>query len=132
MQSPHATTLTRDRFIRDPPSKPEPPAARATRSRRGFRAFSLATAALVAAGGYVHFCLYRHGYRAIPKIGVAFELQVAASALVVLALIVGPHRLARVAHASDGLAGAMTELMAAALAVGTLFAFALTRTSGGL
>ena len=93
------------------------------------------TAALVAAGGYVHFCLYRHGYRAIPKIGVGFLLQVVTSAIVVVALLIGPHRVARLAggaHVSDRLAGTLTGLAAAALAAGTLAAFALTRTPGGL
>src|SRR5690349_25080501 len=105
------------------------------RSRRLSRMFGIATAALVAAGGYVHFCLYRHGYRTIPKIGVGFLLQVVTSAIVVLALLIGPHRVARlgrVAHLTDRSAGILTELAAAALAGGTLVAFALTRTPGGL
>jgi hypothetical protein len=97
-----------------------------------FRALGVATAAFVATGGYVHFCLYRHGYRTIPKIGVGFGLQVIASAVVVVALIVGPHRVALVAHVTDRLAGTLTGLAAAALATGTLVAFALTRTPGGL
>src|SRR5436190_5959664 len=95
------------------------------RRPRMFRALAIATAALVAAGGYVHFCLYRHGYRAIPKIGVGFLLQVLTSAIVVVALLVGPHRIARLAHLTDRLAGTATELAAAALAAGTLAAFAL-------
>ena len=70
---------------------------RASRSRRLFRVFAIVTAALVATGGYVHFCLYRHGYRTIPKIGVGFLLQVVTSAIVVVALLVGPHRVARLA-----------------------------------
>jgi hypothetical protein len=105
------------------------------RSRRMFRTFGVVTAALVAAGGYVHFCLYRHGYRTIPKIGVGFLLQVVTSAIVVVALLIGPHRvarLARVAHVTDRRAGILTGLAAAALAAGTLVAFALTRTPGGL
>jgi hypothetical protein len=97
-----------------------------------FRAFAVATAALVATGGYVHFCLYRHGYRTIPKIGVGFALQVVSSAVVVVALLMGPHRVARLAHVTDRLAGSLTGLAAAALATGTLVAFALTRTPGGL
>jgi hypothetical protein len=97
-----------------------------------FRAFAVATAALVATGGYVHFCLYRHGYRTIPKIGVGFALQVVSSAVVVVALLMGPHRVARLAHVTDRLAGTLTGLAAAALATGTLVAFALTRTPGGL
>jgi hypothetical protein len=105
------------------------------RSPRLFRSFGIVTAALVAAGGYVHFCLYRHGYRTIPKIGVGFLLQVVTSAIVVAALLIGPHRvarLARVAHLTDRSAGFLTGLAAAGLAGGTLVAFALTRTPGGL
>ncbi|HTL84831.1 MAG TPA: hypothetical protein VL856_06585 [Acidimicrobiia bacterium] len=100
-----------------------------------FRTFGFVTAALVAVGGYVHLCLYRHGYRTIPKIGVGFLLQVVTSAIVVVALLMGPHRVARltrVAHVSDRLAATLTGLSAAALAAGTLVAFALTRTPGGL
>jgi hypothetical protein len=96
------------------------------------RAFAVATATLVAAGGYVHFCLYRRGYRAIPKIGVGFLLQVVMSAVVVIALLMGPHLVGRVAHMTDRLAGTLTKLAAATLATGTLVAFALTRTPGGL
>jgi hypothetical protein len=62
--------------------------------------------------------LYRHGYRTIPKIGIGFLLQVVASVIVAAALIAGPQRIARLA--------------AAALAAGTLVAFALTRTPDGL
>src|SRR6476660_143645 len=103
--------------------------------RRRIRSVALLSALLIAAGGYVHFCLYRHGYRTIPKIGVGLLLQTVTSGIVVVALLLGPHRVARitrVAHVTDRLAGAMTELAAAALAMGTLAAFALTRTPGGL
>lgn len=132
MQTQPTTTLTRDPRTGDPPTRPELRVVRATRSRRMFRALAVATAALVATGGYVHLCLYRHGYRSIPKIGVGFLLQVVASVVVVLALLIGPHLLGRIAHVTDRLAAALTELAAAALAVGTLVAFALTRTPGGL
>jgi hypothetical protein len=127
MQSQLAATL-RD----DPPTRPALRVVTPGRSRRRFRAFGAATAVLVATGGYVHFCLYRHGYRTIPKIGVGFLLQVLTSAIVVVALLIGPHAVARVAHVTDRLAGTLTELAAAALAIGTLGAFALTRTPGGL
>jgi hypothetical protein len=133
MQTQRATTLTRGPLTGDPPARPEPRLNRA-RSRRTFWAFAfaVATATLVAAGGYVHFCLYRHGYRTIPKIGVGFLLQVVTSAVVVIALLMGPHLSGRVAHVTDRLAGTLTELAAAALAAGTLVAFALSRTPGGL
>jgi hypothetical protein len=137
MQSERATTLTHDQLPDDPltehlETRPALRVVRNARSRRRLRGFGIATAALVAAGGYVHFCLYRHGYRTIPKIGVGFLLQAVTSVAVGVALLVGPHRLARVVHVTDRLAGAVTELAAAALAIGTLVAFALSRTPGGL
>ena len=127
MQSQAATTLADN-----PPPRPDLHIVPTVRSRHLFRALGVATAGLVAAGGYVHFCLYRHGYRTIPKIGVGFLLQVISSAIVVVALLVGPHAIARFAGVSERLAGALTLVAAAGLAVGTLTAFALTRTPGGL
>jgi hypothetical protein len=132
MQTQRATTLTHDPLTGDAPARPELRVVRGTRSRRMFRVFAVATATLVAAGGYVHFCLYRHGYRTIPKIGVGFLLQVVTSAVVVMALLIGPHLVGRVAHVTDRVAGALTEVAAAALATGTLVAFALSRTPGGI
>jgi len=133
MQTQPVGTLTHDPLTDSPsaPSRPDLRVVRNARSRRLFRAFAVATAALVAVGGYVHFCLYRHGYRTIPKIGVGFGLQVLTSALVVV-LLLAPHRVARLAPVTDRAAGALTGLAAAALATGTLVAFALTRTPGGL
>ena len=127
MQTQAATALADN-----PLPRPDLHIVPTVRSRHLFRALGVATAGLVAAGGYVHFCLYRHGYRTIPKIGVGFLLQVIGSAIVVVALLVGPDRVARVAHVSERLAGALTLVAAAGLAVGTLTAFALTRTRGGL
>jgi hypothetical protein len=132
MQTHPATTLTEHSPADGPPLRPDLRVVRPTRSRRVFRALAVAAAALVATGGYVHFCLYRHGYRMIPKIGIGFGLQVVTSAAIVVALLLGPHRIGRVVHVSDRSAGALTELAAAALATGTLVAFALTRTPGGL
>jgi len=138
MQSQLARTLTDDSLSEDAPPRPDLRVVAAARSPRVFRTLGVATAGLVAAGGYVHFCLYRHGYRTIPKIGVGFALQVVTSALVVVLLLLGPHRVARaarvahLAHVTDRLAGILTALTAAALAAGTLVAFALTRTPGGL
>jgi hypothetical protein len=116
----------------EPSIEGETRVVRIGRTRRAFRTLAAATAALIAAGGYVHLCLYRHGYRTIPKIGVGFALQVVASSVVVVALLLGPHRVARIARVTDRVAGNLTELAAAALAAGTLVAFALTRTPGGL
>ena len=46
--------------------------------RRGLR---YAAAAAIAVGGYIHLCLYRNGFRAVPKIGTGFLLQVVTSAV---------------------------------------------------
>jgi hypothetical protein len=91
------------------------------RFRRKVRRVAWVSALLIAAGGYVHLCLYRHGYRSIPKIGVAFLLTVVASGVLALGLVVlrgGANRLARLAGI--------------ALSAGTLVAFALSRTPAGL
>ena len=80
----------------------------------------------------MHFCLYRHGYRTIPKIGVGFLGQFVTSALVATALLVGPHRIAQLARVKDNIAGWLTGVVAAGLSAGTLVAFALTRRPGGL
>ena len=40
-------------------------------------------------GGYVHWCLYRHGYRFIPVIGTLFLVNVVASGAAALALLAG-------------------------------------------
>jgi hypothetical protein len=135
MQPQLSPRLPRRPATDEGPIRPDLRIVATKRSGRMFRAFGLVTAALVAAGGYVHLCLYRHGYRTIPKIGVGFLLQVVTSAIVVLALLLGPHRVARLvkaAHVTDRLAGTLTGLAAAALAAGTLVAFALTRRPGGL
>jgi hypothetical protein len=127
VQTQRTTTQSGEPAIRD-----DTRVVRIARAQRAFRVLAAATAVLIAVGGYVHLCLYRHGYRTIPRIGVAFALQVVTSSMVVVALLLGPHRLARVARVTDRVAGTLTELAAAALAAGTLVAFALTRTPGGL
>src|SRR5258708_15004638 len=142
MQFQHATTLTHDPLTgepltdeplsRGPAPRPDLRVVGNPRSRRMFRMFAAATAALVAAGGYVHLCLYRHGYRTIPKIGVGFLMQVVSSLVVAAALLLGPHLVGRLAHLPGRVAGTLTGLAAAGLASGTLVAFALTRTPGGL
>ena len=79
------------------------------------------SALLIAAGGYLHLCLYRRGYRTIPTIGTAFLLTVIASGVLALGLLVlrgFPNRLAR--------------LGGIALSAGTLVAFAISRTPAGL
>jgi len=135
MQTQLSPQLLQRRATEDPPTRPDLRVVTIARSGRLFRTLAIVTAAFVATGGYVHLCLYRHGYRTIPKIGVGFLLQVVTSAIVVIALLLGPHRVARlgrVAHLTDRWAVILTGLAAAALAAGTLVAFALTRTPGGL
>jgi hypothetical protein len=95
------------------------------------RLFSAAAGGAIVVGGYVHYCLYRHGYRSIPKIGVGFLLQVLSSAVVAGALLIGRGRALHLGHlivrrsAAVRLAGLM-------LSIGTLAAFGLTRTPAGL
>ena len=79
------------------------------------------SALLIAAGGYIHLCLYRHGYRSIPKIGVGFLLTVIASGTLAVALLV-----------LRGHAGRLARLAGMALSAGTLVAFAISRTPAGL
>ncbi len=47
-------------------------------------------------------------------------------------MLLDPHVVARIAHVTDRTAATLTGLAAAGLATGTLVAFALTRTPGGL
>jgi hypothetical protein len=82
------------------------------------RALRLVAAALVLAGGVVHLKLWSDGYRDIPDVGPAFLGNVIASAIVAVALAVTTHWVAIVA----GLG----------VVNGTLFAFALSRTDGGI
>ncbi|HXJ63249.1 MAG TPA: hypothetical protein VNN79_05805 [Actinomycetota bacterium] len=79
------------------------------------------SALLLAAGGYVHLCLYRHGYRTIPKIGVGFLLTVIVSGVLTVALLV-----------LHGHANRLARLAGMALSAGTLVAFAISRTPAGL
>jgi hypothetical protein len=85
---------------------------------------------LLVAGGYVHFCLYRHGYRFIPKIGPAFVLQFTSSVAVSAALVFGSGWVS-VGRWRCPLAQ-LARLAGIALAVGTLGALAIAHTPGGL
>jgi hypothetical protein len=80
--------------------------------------FATVGAFTLAVGGFVHLCLYRHGYRSIPDIGKLFAANVVASALAAGALLLRRDLVVRLA----GLA----------IAIGTLAAFAVSRTSAGL
>jgi hypothetical protein len=87
-------------------------------------------ALLILAGGYVHFCLYRQGYRFIPKIGVSFLLQFSGSAILAAALLLrgGPVRLG-----SSRLAlSQLIRSVAIAFSVGDLAALGIAHTPGGL
>jgi len=104
-------------------------------SRKGKRAVTVrrvtvASAALLLAGGYVHFCLYRHGYRFIPKIGISFLFQAGSSAVLAAALLVRgrPIRIGRRAVALAQL----VRLSAIGLSLGTLAALGIAHTPGGL
>jgi hypothetical protein len=78
----------------------------------------VAIAAALAVTGISHAYLYIHGYRHIPNIGTAFLLQASVSVAVAVLLVLGGPGWLRWA--------------AAALAGGSLVAFALSRTVGVL
>src|SRR5579871_6465512 len=100
------------------------------RFARWARALTLASAGLILAGGYVHFCLYRHGYRFIPKIGPAFVLQFTSSVLVAVGLVFGSGCVS--AGQWRFSVAQLARLAGVALALGTLGALALAHTAGGL
>jgi len=99
--------------------------------RRPRRALRDAAAAAIAVGGYVHLCLYRNGFRAIPTIGVGFLLQVIGSTAVAGALVIGRDRLLHVGRMAVH-SSAAVRLFGLDLSIGTLVAFGLTRTPMGL
>jgi hypothetical protein len=94
------------------------------------RRLSVFAALLIVTGGYVHFCLYRHGYRFIPKVGVSFLLQFVSSALLAGALLVKGRHL-RLRRRTVAL-GQLARLSAIGLSVATLAALALAHTPRGL
>jgi hypothetical protein len=79
-------------------------------------ALRLGIASSLAVSGLGHAYLYIHGYRHIPTIGTAFLLQASAGLAVAILLAVG--------------GPGWLRWVAAALAVGSLGAFALSRTTG--
>ena len=95
------------------------------------RFLSIAAAAAIAVGGYVHYCLYRHGFRAIPKIGTGFLLQGLSSVVIAAALVIGRERVLHIGRRIVRRSAAV-RLAALGLSVGTLAAFGLTRTPAGL
>jgi hypothetical protein len=78
----------------------------------------LLAAAGLLAGGYVHWHLWDHGYRYIPKIGVLFEINVVISIVAALAVLVRRDLI--------------VLLGGIAVAIGTLAAFAGSRLPGGI
>jgi len=110
---------------------PPRPSGSARPRRRPRAALRYAAAAAIAVGGYVHYCLYRNGFRTIPKIGIGFLLQVITSAVVAGALLIGRERVLRFGRlvvrssVAVGLAGL-------SLSLGTLAAFGLSHTPMGL
>jgi hypothetical protein len=116
--------------VRPPAAPTASPSVAGRRLAWVARALTLASAALIAAGGYVHFCLYRKGYRSIPTIGPAFVFQFTSSAAIAITLVVargslraGRHRVA---------IAQLARLAGIGLGVGTLVALAIAHTSGGL
>jgi hypothetical protein len=79
-------------------------------------ALRLGIAATLAVSGVSHAYLYIHGYRHIPNIGTAFLLQASVGFAVAVLLVVG--------------GPAWLRWVGAALAAGSLVAFALSRTVG--
>jgi hypothetical protein len=94
------------------------------------RRLTFVAALLIVTGGYVHFCLYRHGYRFIPKIGVSFLLQFVSSAVLAGALLVKGHQLHLGRHSVA--LSQLSRLSGIGLSVGTLAALGLAHTRGGL
>jgi hypothetical protein len=132
-------TAQHDGHLHSEPDRPArlatgtgPTAASSDRPQRAViaRWLSIGSAALILAGGYVHFCLYRHGYRFIPKIGVSFLLQASSSAILAVALLVRGGRV-RVGRRSLVLAQ-LIRLSAIGLSLGTLAALGIAHTRGGL
>jgi hypothetical protein len=78
----------------------------------------LGIAAALAVTGISHAYLFIHGYRYIPNIGTAFLVQASVSVAVAVLLVVG--------------GPGWLRWVAAALAGGSLVAFALSRTIGVL
>jgi len=113
-----------------PNSRSNVPRRRRPNRPRTARRLSAASALLILAAGYVHLCLYRRGYRFIPKIGVSFLIQAGASALVALALLLRQgllHLFRRTVSTAQ-----LTRIAAIGLSVGTLAALGLAHTPGGL
>jgi hypothetical protein len=136
-------TSVRDRRRRSPQRRPGDPTLTDPRGRQPeapgsptlhpattARWLSVVSAVLILAGGYVHYCLYRHGYRFIPKIGVSFLLQAGSSTILAAALLVRGGRVRLGRHRVP--VAQLTRLSAIGLSVGTLAALGIAHTPAGL
>jgi hypothetical protein len=79
-------------------------------------AIRVGISATLAVSGVIHAYLFIHGYRHIPTVGPAFLLQASVFCALALLILVG--------------APAWFSWAGAALSIGTLIAFALSRTVG--
>jgi len=108
------------------------PAGAASRAgpARARRALQYVAAVAIVVGGYVHLCLYRHGFRAIPTVGTGFLLQAITSLAIAGALIARDRivHLGRIVVRSSIAVG----LVGVGLSLGTLAAFALSQTPMGI
>jgi hypothetical protein len=129
---PGATTRATDGARQPERQGPQPEALSSPPSSRTRAAAQLSavSAGLIVAGGYVHFCLYRHGYRFIPKIGISFLLQFTTAAILAAALLIrrGHLHLGRHSVAVPQL----SRLAAAGFSIGDLVALGIAHTPGGL
>jgi hypothetical protein len=99
--------------------------------RPGTRFLDFLAAACIAGAGYLHYCLYIKGYRAIPTIGTGFLLQFVGSAVVAGALIIPFEFHARAGRVAVS-ARVASRMAGVILGLGTLAAFVLSRLPGGL
>jgi hypothetical protein len=93
-------------------------------------ALQYVAAAAIVVGGYVHFCLYRHGFRAIPTVGTGFLLQALTSVAIASALIARD----RIVHVGRIVvrSALAVRLVGIAISLGTLAAFGLSQTPMGI
>jgi hypothetical protein len=138
MAHPHTTvredrsrpTIHRSGTNRSDPTQPDATSPHRANHAVVARWLSIASAALILTGGYVHLCLYRNGYRFIPKIGVSFLIQAGSSAVLAAALLVRGGHL-RIGRHTLAVAQ-LTRVAAIGLSLGTLAALGIAHTPGGL
>ena len=99
-------------------------------STRARGALQYVAAAAIVVGGYVHLCLYRHGFRAIPTVGTGFLVQALTSVAIAGALI-ARNRIVHVGRIVVRSALAV-RLVGIAVSLGTLAAFGLSQTPMGI